>query len=105
MDAGSCLLRFLLLVQLSIPNLSAGWKIFFHSKMFMMEGSMSSVISQSRAATTLDLDFLNLKRVWREHGFTRVAIMNFVAADSSGFSNPSQSSSIYPDPHRPYKLA
>lgn len=37
MDAGSCLLRFLLLVQLSIPNLSAGWKIFFHSKMFMME--------------------------------------------------------------------
>lgn len=70
MGAGSCLLRFVLLVRFSIPNLLAGWQIFFHSKMFM-EGSMSSVIDQSRAATTLDLDFLNLKRVWREHGFTR----------------------------------
>lgn len=39
-DAGSCMSPSISpfeLVQLSIPNLSAGWKIFFHSKMFMME--------------------------------------------------------------------
>lgn len=38
-------------------------------------------------------------------GLLGVASMNFVAADSSGFSNPSQSLSIYLDPHGPYKLA